>query len=173
MLFKNFFRKKTEPELYAETPAVQPKDYDENFAEISGRLRKIENAQKEMSLQLDALDALLQDDDEHALAGALIEMCSNIENFYRFTAENPDSPLYGQARMMWDAAKNAAEPVGLEFIDDERVPFDFRRHSAEITGNDALLPNGYIIKILKCGYAYKGKVIRRALAVVNKSVETQ
>jgi len=82
--------------------------------------------------------------------------------------EDTDSPLFEQAQMMWNAAKNAAETAGLEIIDAEREPFDFRIHSAESVGQDDDLPNGYVVKTLKCGYIYRNEVIRRASVVVNK-----
>jgi len=82
--------------------------------------------------------------------------------------EDTDSPLFEQAQMMWNAAKNATETAGLEIIDAEREPFDFRLHSAESVEQDDDLPNGYVVKTLKCGYIYKGEVVRRAAVVVNK-----
>jgi len=83
--------------------------------------------------------------------------------------EGTGSPLFEQAQMMWNAAKNAAETAGLEIIDAEKEPFDFRLHSAESIEQDNDLPNGYVVKTLKCGYAYKDEVIRRASVVVNKT----
>jgi molecular chaperone GrpE (heat shock protein) len=74
--------------------------------------------------------------------------------------------------MMWSAAQNAAESAGLEIIDAEREPLDFRRHSAESTAEDNGTPNGYVIKTLRCGYVYRNEIMRRAAVVVNKvSVE--
>ena len=172
MPFKNFFKKKSkfETQTAERLTALESLNYNENFAEISGRLRKIENTQKETSLQLEAINDFLQngDEDERGLLDALIAINDNIENFYRFAADNADSPLYEQAQIMWDAAKNTAESAGLEIIEDEREPFDFHRHSAESVSHDDTLPNGYIIKVLKCGYNYKDKIIRRALVTVNK-----
>jgi len=83
--------------------------------------------------------------------------------------EDAPSPLFEQAQMMWNAAKSAAENAGLEVIDAGREPFDFRIHSAESVERDEGLPNGYVIKTLKCGYVYKDEVVRRAAVVVNKT----
>jgi|GEM_PF-1171624 len=83
--------------------------------------------------------------------------------------EDADSSLFEQARMMWNAAKNAAETAGLDIIEAEREPFDFSVHSAESVERDEGLPNGYVIKTLKCGYVYKDEVVRRAAVVVNKT----
>jgi len=82
--------------------------------------------------------------------------------------EDESSPLLEQARMMWNAAKNALETAGLEVIDAANEPFDFRFHSAESAEQDNNLPNGYVIRTLKYGYIYKEEVMRRALVVVNK-----
>jgi len=83
-------------------------------------------------------------------------------------AADRGSPLFEQAQMMWNTAKSAAETAGLEIIDAEREAFDFRLHSAESIGQDNDIPNGYVIKTLKCGYVYKDEVMRRAAVLVNK-----
>ena len=142
-----------------------------DFTEINNRLRKIENKQKEMGLQLEEISGFLQDGDdgERKLIGALIAAADNIETFYRFAAESANTPLLSQAEMMWKSAKNAARAAGLEIIDDIDVAFDFQRHTAESAGFAENVPNGHVLKILKCGYAYRNIVVRRAAVVINKT----
>ena len=139
------------------------------FTEISERLRRIETKQKETSIQLEEIDDFLQTGgNESALVDALVSLADTIGDFYYFAAEDEDSPLFEQARLMWNSASNAAAAAGLEIINANSEPFDFRIHSAESTEHDGSMPNGYVIRTLKCGYIYKDEIIRRAAVVVNK-----
>ena len=167
MAFNKFWKRKSKDSVVATAPVVNP-CVGESLTEINERLRRIENKQKETSLQLEAIDDFLQcGGTEPALVKAVIELSDNIEDFYCFVAADVDSPLLEQARMMWRAAKNAAEASGFEIIDAADEPFDSRRHSAESSEQVENMPNGYVTKTLKCGYIYKDEVIRRAAVVVN------
>ena len=182
MAFLSLFGKSSKPR--GETPASSVEtDIRESLAEISERLHKIETKQRETSLQLEEIDGFLQGDvnteaadTEKTLVGALVALADAIGDFYYFANDADDadgakgvvSPLFEQAQMMWNAAKNAAEAAGLEIIDAAREPFDFRLHSAEGIEQDDGIPNGYVAKTVKCGYIYKKEVARRAAVVVNK-----
>jgi len=174
MAFFDFFKQKENPSINAADAAVAAVQsavagIDERLAEISERLRRIENKQKETSLQIEEIDDFLQGGGESTLVDALIALTDTIGDFYHFAGADADSPFFEQARMMWNAAKSAVEAAGLEIIDACREPFDFHRHSVEETEQDNDMPNGYVIKALKCGYVYKDKIVRRAAVVVNKT----
>ena len=140
-----------------------------HLIEISERLRKIEIQQKETSLQIKEIDDNLQSDgDESIYISALVSLADIIEDFYHFASQDEDSPLFEQARMMWNAAKNKAETAGLDIIDSACELFDFNIHSIEGTAHDDSLPLGYVIKTIKCGYIFKDEVIRHAAVIVNK-----
>jgi molecular chaperone GrpE (heat shock protein) len=142
---------------------------NESLAETSERLRRIENKQKEMNIQLEEIDEFLQNGGkETVLVDTLIELADTIGDFYFFAAGDRDSPLFEQARMMWNNAKNAVESVGLKIIDAGNEPFDFRFHSAESAEQNMEIPNGYVIKTLKFGYIYNDDVVRRAAVIINK-----
>ena len=171
----NFFWKKTK---LTEKETVQSVNADinqhfigERLAEINERLRKIENRQKETGIQLEEIDGFLQGGgNEPVLVDALVMLIDIIEDFYCFASAEADSPLAEQSMMMWNTALSAAETAGIEIITAAFEPFDFNRHTAESTEQDGRAPNGYVIKTLKCGYIYKGEIVRRATVVVNKSV---
>jgi len=170
MRFK-FLRKKAKRHIDATSPGADP-GVCERLAEISDRLRKLENRQKETSLQIEGIDDFLQSGSkETALINTLIALVDVIGDFYYFAAA-ADSPLFEQAQMMWNTAINAVEAAGLEMIETGNEPFDFRLHSAECVEQDYGMPNGHVIKTLKCGYIYRDEVIRRAAVVVNK-IDTQ
>jgi molecular chaperone GrpE (heat shock protein) len=173
MAFLDFFRK--ELKYYADEAAQNAvfsinESFNERLAEISGQLCKIETKQKETSIQLEDLDELLQDGgNKAALIDALIALVDTIGDFYFFAHE--DSPLSEQARMMWNTAKNAAKSAGLEVIVAANEPVNFYLHAIESAEQNFDMPNGYVIKTLKCGYIYQNEIIRRAVVTVNK-IET-
>jgi molecular chaperone GrpE (heat shock protein) len=141
----------------------------ESLAETNERMRRIENKQKEMNIQLEEIDEFLQNGGkETVLVDTLIALADTIGDFYFFAAGNRDSPLFEQAQMMWNNAKNAVESVGLKIIDASNEPFDFRFHSVESAEQDMDIPNGYVIKTLKFGYIYRDEVVRRAAVIINK-----
>ena len=167
MAFLNFFREKEKKHIDSIAQSVGSV-IDERLAELNERLRRIENKQKETSIQLEEIDNSLQNGDETVLVDTLTALADTIGDFYLFAAADPDSPLYEQAQMMWNTAKSAAENAGLEIIDASNEPFDFRFHSAESAEQDIDIPNGYVIKTIKFGYIYKNEVMRRAAVIINK-----
>ena len=150
-------------------------DMDQRLAEMLQRqsesyeyLRKIETRQKEASLQFDAISDSLQDGAQPYIA-ALVELADSVEGFYRYAADGESPALFGQAQMMWGAAKNSLASVGVMAIENDGQPFDPMFETAESTGAYGGMPDGYVLKTLKCGYAYDGKLLRRASVVVNKT----
>jgi molecular chaperone GrpE (heat shock protein) len=168
MAFLDFFRK--ELKYYTDAAAGSAVfNINEGLAEISGRLYKIEAKQKETSIQLEELDDLLQNGgNKTALIDALITVIDTIEDFYFFAGADADSPLFEQAQMMWNTAKNAARSAGLEIINAVNEPVNFYLHTIESTEQNFDMSNGYVIKTLKCGYIYQNEIIRRAVVIVNK-----
>ncbi|MCL2270681.1 MAG: nucleotide exchange factor GrpE [Treponema sp.] len=164
MALLDFFQKKEKHGTRSSDPEII-----ERLTEIGERLYRIEAKQKETSIQLEGIDDLLQDDGgKAAFIDAMIMLADTIGDFYYFAAADGFSPLSEQARMMWNAAINAAGTAGLEIIDSGNEPFDFRLHSVNSTECNDSLPNGHVIKTLKCGFKYKEEIIRRAAVVVNK-----
>ena len=173
MAFFDFFWKKVK--YYTDTSAQNAvSGINEYLAETSERLRRIETRQKETIIQLEEIDDFLQNNgNETTLIDALIALADTIGDFYFFAASDQNSPLFEQASMMWNRAKSAVEAVGLDIIEAENEPFDFRLHSAESAEQNMEIPNGYVIKTLKFGYIYQDKVIRRAAVVINKIERTE
>jgi molecular chaperone GrpE (heat shock protein) len=171
MAFFDFFWKKVKH--YTDTSAQNAvSGISEYLAETNEHLRRIEIRQKETNIQLEEIDEFLQNGgNETALIDTLIALADTIGDFYFFAAADESSPLFEQARMMWNKAKSAVEAVGLDVIDAGDEPFDFRLHSVESAEQDPEIPNGYVIRTLKFGYIYQEKVIRRAAVIINKKIE--
>ena len=168
MAILDFFRKKDDHHIN-KTISEAASAVSEHLTEICERMRKIEMTQKETSLQLDGIDDFLQNGScEAGLVDALVALADTIGDFYYFAATDLSSPVFEQAQMMWNTAKKAAMAAELEIIDASNEPFDFRLYAAESTECNINMPNGFVIKTLKCGYIYKGEIVRRAAVIVNK-----
>ena len=148
-----------------------------NIAPIYEYLRRIEVKQKETIIQLedidDALHSAVDADGAPALIESFITLTDTINDFYFYASADEGSPLFEQARMMWETAKNAATKAELEIFEAANEPFNFLLHSAENTEEDADIPEGYVIRTLKCGFAYREKIIRRAVVIVNKTADNK
>ena len=175
-LFGNLFKRKsatrTEMGLSQLTKEIKShkQETNQHMQLINQMLRTIDTRQKETVLQLDDLSNQLQENTgEHDLALALISAIDIIEDFYRLTISDP--ALLAQSQMMWSAAMKAATAGGLEVIDDHDIPPDFKRHRIEGTESDPAVQNGCITKTLKCGYLYKGEILRTAKVLVQKEAE--
>jgi len=169
----DFFWKKVKH--YTDTSAQNAvSGINESLAETNERLRRIDNKQKEMNIQLEEIDEFLQNGGkETVFIDSLIALADTIGDFYFFAAGDQSSPFFEQARMMWNNAKNAVEDAGLIIIDASNEPFDFRFHSAESAEQNMEMPNGYVIKTLKFGYIYNDEVVRRAAVIINKIEKTE
>ena len=168
MAILDFFKNSTKQLAETITQSVDDR-MSGHLGEINERLRKIEIKQKETSLQIEEIDNCLQSDgDDTVFVDALIALADIIGDFYYFAAEDKDSPLFEQAQMMWNAAKNRAGTAGLNIIDAADEPFDFNIHSINGTAWDDNLPTGYVIKTLKCGFSFNNEIIRQAAVIVNK-----
>jgi len=172
MALFNFFNKKAKQydELINKNTAIIKylEKINEQLNEQSERLHKIDLKQKETSLQIEEINDFIQNNSENDFIDALIDLVDSIGDFYYFSAADTESPLHEQAQMMWNTAIITVRSTGLDIIEAENEQFDFRFHSVECTEQDNDIPNGYIIKTLKCGYIYKDKIIRRASVVLNK-----
>ncbi len=136
---------------------------------MAADLRKLSLGQKEVNLQLEEINELLEapEDGENKLAAALINTTEQIENFYRLVYGDEASPLYRQAAMMWEAALGNLRRAGITAIEGEGI-IDLRLHAPAGTDFDGEKPEGFILKTVECGFIYKDKVVKRASVIVNK-----
>ncbi|MCL2087621.1 MAG: hypothetical protein FWH05_08540 [Oscillospiraceae bacterium] len=135
---------------------------------IIATMKKIENRQKEFTVQLETIDDFMNGENAvyetqlKAQLEMLISLADSVEDFYRISSESAPSVS------LWEIIKKKLRAGGIVPIDDVGVAVDFTRHKIEAVAQDETLPNGYVAKILKCGYIYKGAVYRKAIVVANK-----
>ena len=100
---------------------------------------------------------------------ALIGIADLIEAFYLFCEESQDLVMLGQAKVMWNTCLKTMTAAGMTRISDEGSPVNAAINTVAGVLSANGLPNGQIIKVIKSGYLYKGKLIRKSVVIVNKS----
>lgn len=145
-------------------------DQASQLFEINDTLKKINLRQKDFGLQLEEISEKLQEEDT-VLVDALIDIIDCVEDLYRFAEQDRQSALFLQTRQMWEHIRDTALAADLELIDDSEKPFDLKRATIGGTSCCPDLPENYVIRTLKLGYIYKGKILRQAVVEINKIVE--
>ena len=141
----------------------------DELTKLNNAVFKIEKAQKEMILQLEEIDTVINEGAEELIM-SVVEVADIVYDFYYFAQR--DDVLKYQAHMMWDNAKKTLSNAEVDIIGSIGEFFNHNLHVIHDTVEDSNLPHEYITQMLKCGYIYKGKILRRAAVVVNKYVPT-
>jgi len=145
------------------------KTVSDNIAGVAERLRALEDKQNEESVRLEAITEFVQDG-ARPFVDALTNLADGVEEFYRSAVEE-NSPLRERAGAMWDLAKAQLESAGIAVIDNKGEAFDIGRETASSTVDWSGLPDGRVAKTLRCGYVFRGDVIRRAEVLVSKAAD--
>lgn len=144
------------------------------YEEMNGHIQKFRLSQQEIGLQIEELYSSFSESDEGGkLIQALIELMDYIENLYLFTQSSTDSPLIKQSMLMWNGAVKKISLAGIAVLHEIGMPPDPQLHHIISAEYDAGMPEGVIIKTLKSGYIYDGKVLRKADVVVNSYSDIQ
>lgn len=155
------------------------KDISTSFESMSNVISKLLKKQGAMSMQVEEMYSLLEEEDNHdtikeletenkSLINALIIAADLIEDFYIYYKEHPNEAMASNSEIMWNTLCKAMTAAGLSRISDENTPFDAKLNTIEGVAADHSLPEGYIIKVLSSGYQYHGKVYRKSTVIVNK-----
>jgi len=152
------------------------------YADNIGRLYK---KQGEMNIQLEEIYSLAAENQQNnvteslekendKLIKALVFSADMIEDLYTYYENNYDEAMTAQSSVIWRTLCKTFAAAGLVRVADENTPFDPTLNSVENIICDMNINEGYIAKVLKSGYIYKNKVIRKSLVVINKTeIETE
>ena len=168
-----FFAKKNNPECEVLQKKLQ--DAAEHSSKVLEHLNclekiaiTIDNRQKEMVIQLDELDAVVNEDPQKQFE-PLMALSDIIYDFFCYSKK--DEAIIDQARMMWQGTTSALKKVGMEVVDPTGETFNYILHIAHSTTSEPDIPHECISETLKCGYVYGDKILRRATVIVNKRME--
>ena len=153
--------------------------------ELSKQLKKLGSRQDEMVMAVEDLTEGLEGQKEasndliawkekeiNVLISAMITAADYTEDFFNYAKESGNYSVYEQAGFFWNALNKKFGAAGLVRIHDERTsPDPVYNHIVAVEESEEISKPGIIIKTLRSGYIYKGKVIRRSEVVVTKSEE--
>lgn len=85
--------------------------------------------------------------------------------------EQEEQEWYKQFTMQAKRLSKTMFSTGIHIIEDTEVEFELMYHKVVGTIHDPEKQMGYVINVLKPGYIYNGKVIRKAEVIVNSEKE--
>ena len=151
--------------------------------ELARQVKKLDSRQDEMVMAVEDLIEGLQEQNEinaeaiagkekeiNALVSAMIVAADYTEDFYNYAKEAGNQEILEQARFFWNALNKKFSSAGLTRIADENTSADpVYNHISAVEISDEIFKPGVIIKTLRSGYVYRGKVIRKSEVVVSKA----
>ena len=153
--------------------------------DIAKHVKKLESRQDEIVMAVEDLtdgldehkeitsDAVNEKEKEIVdLISAMITAADYTEDFFHYAKESRNHELFEQASFFWNAVNKKFNAVGLVRINDINTLADAVFNtivSAEVS--DETIKPGVILKTLRSGYVYNGKVIRKSEVVVSRSSE--
>lgn len=108
------------------------------------------------------------EDEKLALVKGFIEILDQIEDLYRYSAANDYGNWSTQIRLLWENINNHLIISGVTRIEGLNTTFNPFLCTVKMTRDEPDVQEGLILDVLRCGYMYKGSVIRKAEVVVNK-----
>lgn len=104
------------------------------------------------------------------LMNSLIAVIDQMENIYRLARKN-NKETYSQLQGIWKSLNNIISKTGIMMVDPEDGVFDASIHAVIAVQNNVDYLTGAILEVVETGYIYKGKLIRKAKVIVNKTGE--
>ncbi|KJS18691.1 MAG: hypothetical protein VR72_21855 [Clostridiaceae bacterium BRH_c20a] len=91
-----------------------------------------------------------------------------LEDIYRYSLNNKQDNWFEQIQLLWKNISSNLLLQGITRIEGENTLFDSRIHSAVQIKEDIKVSDGVILEVLRCGYMYHSRLLRKAQVVVNK-----
>lgn len=108
------------------------------------------------------------ENDKLDLVQGLISVVDQIEDLYRYALKNDNASRLEQIRLLWNKIASELTKLGISVIEDVNIFFDNNLHVAVEVKADHQYQNGIILAVIRCGYLYQAKLLRKAQVVVNK-----
>ncbi|MBS4031208.1 MAG: nucleotide exchange factor GrpE [Clostridiales bacterium] len=104
-----------------------------------------------------------------SLVQGLVAVLDQLENIYRYALKNERGSWSEQVQFLWSDTSAILLQQGIVRVEGENTLFDSRLHSAVQVKEGSNIPNGLILEVLRCGYMYQSRLIRKAQVIVNKN----
>lgn len=105
----------------------------------------------------------------NALLKALINLADLIEDMYVYSKKTENVSLKQQVILQWNYVKSHLLQCGVTVIGNEGESFNSELDRAAEVRHMEEKFDGEILEVLKSGYMYKGKLLRKAEVIVNKT----
>lgn len=110
-----------------------------------------------------------KDNEIKTLVSALVSISDMFDYSYSFIKEMGDETLLEQLKLIDTQRKEKLSFAGLSELGTEGLPFDSSYYLPIGTELNPHRGDEEILKVVKKGYVYKGKLIRKAEAIINKT----
>lgn len=134
------------------------------FDEIAEILEKnimfeklIDTAENKLSHQKTEISKLLS---------AVIEICDLTEDMYLYSLNSSNESFSNQVGLQWSMLQQALAKSGVMRIGSIGDIYDRQLHNVKEVRQDPGYVRGQVIEILKSGYGYKDKIIRKAEVII-------
>ena len=104
-----------------------------------------------------------------SLVQGLMAVLDQLENIYRYALKNERGSWFEQVQFLWSDTSAILLQQGIVRIEGDNTLFDSRLHSVVQVKEDSNIPDGLILDVLRCGYMYKSRLLRKAQVIVNKN----
>ncbi len=111
------------------------------------------------------------ENDQLTLVQGLINVVDQIEDLYRYTLEHEEAGRLEQVQLLWKKIVAELAGLGISVIEAVNIPFDHRLHAVTEVKTDRQYQDRAILAVIRCGYLYQAKVLRKALVVANNLAE--
>ncbi|NLI93093.1 MAG: nucleotide exchange factor GrpE [Peptococcaceae bacterium] len=109
------------------------------------------------------------EEEKLSLVRGLVATLDQLEDLYRYSLKNECGSWSEQIQLLWRNTSANLLLQGITRIEGENTLFDSRIHSAVQVKEDNNFPNGVILEVLRSGYMYRSRLLRKAQVVVNKT----
>ncbi len=102
-----------------------------------------------------------------SLVQGLINVVDQIEDLYKYTLEHDRASRLEQIQLLWKKIIAELAKLGISVIEEVNIPFDNRLHAVTEVKTDRQYQDRAIMEVIRCGYLYQARVLRKAQVVVN------
>jgi molecular chaperone GrpE (heat shock protein) len=134
----------------------------ENITEMLEEMSQNNKDNRELKNHVKSKDSEIE-----RLVSGIISICDTFEDMYIFSEKSQDEEWKKQINLQWSNLNNIISLLGLTRIGKIGGIFKSEFHRAIEVKNQQEIPNGKIVEIIKSGYMYCGKLLRKADVIIN------
>lgn len=106
--------------------------------------------------------------DLEGLLQVLLTLADSLEDIYRYALSSEQPAWKEQMRLQWLKVEQQLEKCSITRIEGAGTLFAPQLHIAKEIKKYPGVPHGQILDLLRNGYMYKGKILRKAEVIVNQ-----